>query len=73
MYNLSITTLRKIKTHVLYIPLTVIPFLPTDQINKKKNLLFFFFQFCMFVGVSGLEKSLRQSSAFCYCFFNPHH
>lgn len=54
MYNLSITTLREIKTHVLYVPLTVIAFLPTDQINKKNNLVGFF-QFCMFVGVSGVE------------------
>jgi len=43
MYNLSITMLRKIKTQVLCIPLIVIAFLPADQINKKKNLIFFSF------------------------------
>lgn len=54
MYNLSITTLRKIKMHTLYIPLIVVPSLPTDQINKKKNLIF---QFCIFMDDLGLDKS----------------
>lgn len=62
MYNLSITTLSKIKTQVLYIPLTVMPFLPTDQINKKKKIsilfysFFFFFSFAC-LGVADLEKN----------------